>query len=332
MDERYARQVILKQIGRAGQEKLAASSVLIIGLGALGSVASNILARIGVGRIALVDRDYVELSNLHRQALFDERDIGLPKAVAAKNELQKINSLVTIKEFVTDFNSANAEELVKDVNLILDGTDNLETRFLINDVAVKLGVPWVYASCISTLGMTFNIVPGKTPCLRCVMPSLPPTGSLDTCETAGILSTAPAVIASIQSTEAIKILLGKEFSKKLCVVNVWTNRTDFLNIRPDKNCRTCQKRDFEFLEGRYASKIHRLCGLNTFQIRTPTGPIDLKGLARKLRGVGKVSHNPYILHFQIGQKMLSIFRDGRVIAKGVKDEKEAKSLCARFMG
>lgn len=333
MGDRYSRQMILREIGEKGQKRLAKSSVLVVGLGALGSVSSNILVRVGVGRVVLLDRDYVELNNLQRQVLFDEGDVGLPKAVAAKNKLERINSLVDIESLITDLNSTNAEEILKDIDLILDGTDNLETRFLINDVSIKNKIPWISASCISTYGMTFNIVPRKTPCFRCIIPSLPPVGSLETCETAGILNTVPVVIASIQSTEAIKILLGEVFSKKLCMVNMWENTIDFLEVKLDKNCETCQKRNFEFLKGKHAYEISRLCGINTFQLKIPMKSVDFNNLAKKLQRVGHVIYNPYILYFKVDQKTLALFKtEGRVIVKGVKDEKEAKSLCSRYIG
>ena len=235
MEERYSRQVILPQFGLEGQDKLSKSRVAIIGCGALGSVAANTLARVGVGHIAIIDRDFVELNNLQRQVLFDEADVGRPKAIAAYEKLKRINSSITLEPVVKDVNHTNIESLIRDVNLVLDGTDNFHTRFVVNDACVKHGIPWIYAAAIGTSGLLMPILPDG-PCLRCLFASPPPAGALPTCDTAGVLSTAPLVVAGWESTEAIKLLLGEAGESRLAIIDVWEQTFSTLEVGKAAEC------------------------------------------------------------------------------------------------
>jgi len=332
--KRYSRQIVLKNIGLDGQRRLLNKRVVIIGLGALGSMSAMLLARIGVGEIKIVDRDYVEIDNLHRQILYDEEDAvyKLPKAEAAANKLKKINSSITITPVVSHVSHRNIENIVEGYDIIIDGTDNFETRFLINDVAIKNNIPWIYGSAIETYGMTMNIVPGETPCLRCIMREPPPPASLPTCETVGIIPSIASIISSIQVTEAIKILLNKSYRKDLFIVDVWNNEFTSIKINVDKNCPVCTLGEYEYLEGReYKTSV--LCGRNAIQILPDREvSINLSSLAEKLSKIGKVRLSKFILHANISGYELSIFKDGRAIIKGTTDEKIAKSLYTRYIG
>lgn len=330
VSERYSRQIVMEEIGK-NQDKLLKSKVAIVGLGALGSHAVEMLARAGVGKLILIDRDYVELSNLQRQALYTEEDIDLPKAIAMKQHLEDINSETSVGAHIDDLSCKNAEDLLKDVGLIIDGTDNLETRFLINDVSVKYKIPWIYGAAVGTEGSSLNIVHGK-PCLRCVIPELPDSGSLDTCETRGVLNALPPLIAGRQVSEAMKILLGKDYSTKFFRVDSWNDKFELLDVERNKNCTCCVRNNFEFLGGRRGSLTTRMCGLDTFQIRLDKKPESLEKVAGKLIGIKEVSANTYMMHFNIDGKKVSVFKDGRVIVKGVRDGKEAKSIVAKYIG
>lgn len=328
--ERYSPQIILKEIGK-DQNKLSKSTVAVIGLGALGTYSSELLVRSGIGEIILIDRDYIELSNLQRQTLFTENDLDLPKVIAAKKHLEKINSELRIEAHVEDFNYKNAEELVSDADIIIDGTDNLETRFLINDLSVKNRIPWIYGAVVGTEGMSFNIIPSK-PCFRCIISDLPKIGSLDTCETRGILNTLPPLIAGRQVTEAIKILLNKDYSDKFFRVDLWNNKFELLNVKKSEDCVCCKRKNFEFLNGVRGTFATRMCGMNTFQIRLTKEIESFERLSKKLESVGKVSFNEFILHFSVNNKKLSLFKDGRIIVKGVRNEKEAKTYVSKYIG
>ena len=337
MQDRYSRQMILPNIGEEGQKTLLKSKIAIIGCGALGTVVANNLVRAGVGRTLIVDRDFVEMNNLQRQILFDEDDIGIPKAVAAAEKLKRVNSDVEIETMVKDLNHMNAEKIMSGVDLVLDGTDNMQTRFLINDVCVKGEIPWIYTAAVGTYGMMMTIVPGRTPCFRCFLPDVPEPGSLPTCDTAGILNTISAIIASIESTEAIKILLGKKITtnaeSNLTFYDVWSNIFDKVTIIRDKKCRCCVEHKFDFLNAAKEEIITSLCGRNAIQI-TPAQPADIsfKSLAERLKRLGEVRFNNFILVFKERDKEISLFKDGRVIIKGTDDEKVARSLYARFIG
>ncbi len=333
--DRYARQIRLPEIGNDGQKRLAEGAVLLVGCGALGSTLAVTLARAGVGSIRIVDRDVIELNNLQRQALFDEADAaaGLPKAIAAVEKLRSINSSVSVDGRVADVTARNIESLMAGVSLVLDGTDNFETRYLINDACVRLGTPWIYGGVIGTTGMTMNVLPGAGACLRCVFPETPPTGALPTCETAGVLNTAPAVIASLQATEAFKILCGGEPSTSMTYVDVWKQLFRQMAISPDDECPCCVHRMFEYLSAEETAMTTTLCGRNAVQI-TPAGDAkaDLRRLSEALSAVGDVSLNASVLRFRPQGHEMLLFPDGRAMINGTDDEKLARSLYARYFG
>ncbi len=336
--ERYSRQTLLEQIGRDGQERLISSRVAIIGCGALGTVIASTLVRSGVGRLTIVDRDYIELSNLQRQILFDEEDIarGLPKAVAAAQKLRRINSEVHIEPVVTDLNAGNAERIIRNVDLVLDATDNFETRLLINDVCIKQGIPWVYGAVVATYGMTMAIVPGRTPCFRCFLGQIPPPGSRPTCDTVGVLAPAVNMVASLEVAEGLKLLLGKadELNGTLLYVDAWTATLEQLELgKRDAPCLACDLGQFEFLEGRAGSFVTSLCGRDAVQIRFHgQGKVSLPELARRLSPAGEVTFNEHMLRFRVDSYELNVFPDARAIIRGTSDEDVARSLYARYIG
>ena len=331
---------MFKPLGEEGQRKLCASRVAVIGCGALGSVITNTLARAGVGFLRIVDRDFIELNNLQRQVLFDEKDIAqnIPKAIATANKIKDINSQIEIEPVVSDVNFTNIENFIQDVDLVLDGTDNFETRFLVNDACVKLGKPWIYAACIGAHGLTMNILPGKTPCLRCVFESAPPPELTPTCDTAGILASAATVIASLACTEAIKLLSGNEkaVSNTLFSFNVWTRETKSFRLeglREKTNCPACKQQNFEFLKGDQSARTTTLCGRNAVQISRPDRlKLNLDELAGRLKPVGNVSYNKFMLQADINGYHLTVFPDGRAIVKGTNDPAKAKTVYAKFIG
>jgi len=336
--ERYSRQALLAEIGEEGQRRLLASGAAIIGCGALGSVLASTLVRAGVGRVKIVDRDYIELNNLQRQILFDEEDIarGLPKAVAAAEKLRRVNSESDIEALVTDVSPANVEEIISDVDLVLDGTDNFETRFLLNDACLKHAVPWVYAAVVSTYGMTMAIVPQRTPCFRCFLPDLPPPGSTATCDTAGVLGPAVHIVASLAATEALKLLLDKqdEMHRRLLYVDAWTGTLERLEVgKSIEPCPACDLGRFDFLQARHGSYMTRLCGRDVVRVsmRGETR-LSLPDLAERLARVGDVTVNQYMLQFSVGSKQITLFPDGRAIIKGTSDEAAARTLYARYIG
>lgn len=326
---RYSRQEIFSEIGKQGQNKLRKSSVAIVGLGALGSVSAELLARAGIGKLVLIDRDIVELSNLQRQSLYDESDIGKPKAIAAKEKLHKINSEVKIDFFIDDLNYNNIGKIIgiKNINLILDCTDNLETRFLINDFSVKNKIPFIYSSAVGSKGYVFDVVPDKNnPCLRCFLKD---AAQLDTCETAGVLNTITHIIPSVQSNEAIKILLNRSYERNLLYFDIWKNELMKIRINKNKNCECCVKNNFEYLSGKKSSKTIKMCGDNIFQIKNKSiNKDEFNNLKNRLKKIGKIIDFGYCINFE---NKLTIFQDGRALIKA-KDEKEAKSLYSRFVG
>ena len=336
MNNRYIKQILFSKIGEQGQKKLLNSSVVIIGCGALGSVIANNLARAGVGKIKIVDRDFVELDNLQRQILFDEEDArkSIPKAIAAVEKLKKINSTISLEAKVCDVNPTNIEEIIDDADIVLDGTDNMETRFLINDACVKNNIPWVYGAAIGATGLTMDIIPGKTPCLRCVIAKLPPAGALPTCETAGILNTITNIIASLETSEAIKILVNDEsINRKLIYFDAWNSSLDKIEIKRDENCSTCVKREFSVLNAEETSWSAVLCGRNAVQVRPPKQTkISLENLGQQLAKVGEIAHKGYVLFFKIDSYELIIFPDARAIIKGTTDIPMARSLYAKYIG
>ncbi len=336
---RYHRQYLLPQIGGEGQKKISSSRVVVLGCGALGSIIANHLARAGAGMIRIVDRDFVELNNLQRQVLFDEEDIrrNLPKAVAAKEKLEKINSSIKVEALVTDVNHTNIESLIKGADLVLDGMDNFETRFLINDTCITHSIPWIYGGCIGTHGITMTIIPGKTPCLRCVFESAPPPELSPTCDTAGVLGPAVNIIASLQATEALKFLSGnlQALDKTLYTYDAWTREARALrieNLRQKINCPTCGERNFEYLRGEKGSRSTSLCGRNAVQIsRDQPLSLDFKELAAKLKPVGEVSYNAFLLKFKTGEHEITLFPDGRAIVIGTASVAIARSLYSKYI-
>ena len=338
--DRYARQVQYPHLGAEGQRRLLASRVLICGCGALGTVLANTLARAGVGHLRIVDRDFIELNNLQRQVLFDEEDIAaaLPKAVAAAEKLRKINSAIEIEAVVADVDHTNIESLCADVDMILDGTDNFETRFLVNDVAVKHGIPWVYGGCLGADGQTITILPGETPCLRCVIPEPPPPGESPTCDTAGILAPIINVIASLEANEALKILSGHRdaVSRAWTIIGLWDNTVRQVDIsaqRREGECPACGRGEFPWLEGHRGSHTAVLCGRNAVQLTFPKRePLSLEALAEKLDPVGRVTQNGFLLRLSVDGYQLTVFPDGRAIIGGTDDIATAKTVYARYIG
>jgi molybdopterin/thiamine biosynthesis adenylyltransferase len=331
---RYSRQTMFPPIGEAGQVKLGKGSAVVIGCGALGSNIAGFLVRAGVGRVRIVDRDFIEVHNLQRQVLFDEEDIeaGLPKAVAAERRLRKINSTVEVEGIVADANYTNIEGFCAGADVILDGLDNLETRFLINDVSLKHRIPWVYGGAVASSGMTMTVVPGETACFRCISPVVPENGSELTCETAGILGTVPALIAALQATEAIKLLVGAPVSRDLLTVDIWTGDFQRLQVGPRDDCPACRGR-YDFLEEKFDIRTTSFCGQSRAVQVVNTGltHIDMEKLAGRLEGGGEVRRNEFMLTFTAGEHEMVVFPDGRAIVKGTRDEALARQLYARYI-
>jgi molybdopterin-synthase adenylyltransferase len=333
--ERYSRQIRYSGVGEEGQQHIARARVAVVGCGALGGAQAEILARAGTGFLRVIDRDYVEISNLQRQFLFDEADAaeGLPKAVAAARRLGAANSLIEIEPIVDDLTPSNASGLLGDVDLILDGTDNFETRYLINDLAVSRGIPWIYGAAVGSYGLKMSIVPQTTPCLACVYPE-PPSGVQPTCETAGVLAPVTLAIASLQCADALLILSGHadRLSRTITTIDVWTGEIRQA-VRPsrDPQCAVCGKRNFRHLDARGRAPIS-LCGRDAVQIHERSGPVDLQELARQLAPVGGVRANEFALRATIDAYELTVFPDGRAIIKGTSDVGVARSLYARYIG
>ncbi|MFO0850225.1 MAG: ThiF family adenylyltransferase [Gemmataceae bacterium] len=343
--DRYSRQMRVPGIGKAGQERIMASRVTLCGVGALGTVLANTLVRAGVGFVRVVDRDFVEPSNLQRQVLFDESDVtnNLPKAEAAAAKLRQINSSVTVEPVVADIDRTNIEELCRDTDLILDGTDNFEVRYLINDVAVKLGKPWVYGGAVGVEGMTMTIIPGQTPCLRCVFEASPGPGEVGTCETAGVLGPIVSVIASMQAAEAIKLLAGKPeaINKELFILNLWENTSRRVKVAPlagrKGKCPCCALKQFEWLDGAHGTQTTSLCGRNAVQVtQRRATKLDFAELTRQLSATGPVTANKFLLKFSVTDAgdgyEFTVFPDGRAIIKGTDDTDRARTLYAKYIG
>lgn len=341
--ERYSRQILFAPIGEEGQERLRQSSGTLIGCGALGSAVAGLLVRAGLGRLRIVDRDFVEPSNLQRQTLFEEADAQelLPKAVAAERRLRRINSDVEVEGIVADLTPANAEELLGGSAVVLDGTDNFETRLLVNDYAVKQSLPWVYAAVVSSHGLTMPIHPGESACLACLAEDgeLAEDGSAiranePTCDTVGVLGSAAGVIASLEATSATKILLGKSGAQdaRLMAFDVWTGRFQSLQIPRRENCRACAQRRFSYLEGEAQPRL-TLCGRDSVQIHEHGRRLNLTALGRNLAAAGsQVRQNDFLLRLQIPPYELTLFADGRAIIKGTRDPSVARSIYARYVG
>ena len=335
LDDRYSRQILFHGIGAEGQTRLAHSRVAVVGCGATGSAVASLLARSGVGTIRIIDRDYVEPSNLQRQTLFDEADAreSLPKAIAAARRIAGFNSQVMVEPQVADLTPDNIEVLLEGVSVVLDGTDNFETRYLINDFAVKNNLPWIYAAAVGSYAVTLNVLPGVTSCLACIFAESP-YGTFETCETAGILNSAVNLVASIEATEAIKLLVGSHdnMRRSLLSFDVWTNeRAEVQAAKPRPGCRACGERDFVHLAGTGRPHI-TLCGRNSVQIHERHRPIDFAEMNQRLTPHGTVRHNNFVLRFWREPYEMTLFPDGRAIIKGTTDTGVARSLYARFVG
>ncbi len=337
--DRYLRQVRFAPLGEAGQRRLMTGRVLICGCGALGSVVADTLVRAGVGFVRIVDRDFVEVDNLHRQVLFSEADAAaqLPKAVAATERLRLINSEVEVDGVVADVNANNIRALADEVDLLVDGTDNFETRYLLNDYAVANNKPWLFAGCVGAEGQTLAIVPGKTPCLACIMPEPPPASVQPTCETAGVLAPIVNVVASLQAIEAIKILSGhgEQLNPAMTIVDLWNHRIRSIGLSNGRraDCLVCGQREFQWLEGGRGSAVTQLCGRNSVQISpTSTEPIDLALLAEKLGSAGAVMANSFLVRLAVGDYQLTVFADGRTIVGGTDDPAVARTVHAKYVG
>ncbi|MGA9542166.1 MAG: ThiF family adenylyltransferase [Candidatus Sulfotelmatobacter sp.] len=336
-EDRYSRQILFRGIGGDGQRRLAAGRVAIVGCGATGSVLASLLARAGVGTLRIIDRDYVEASNLQRQSLFDEKDAGesLPKAIAAARKISAFNSEIVVEARVEDLVPGNINVLLEGVDVILDGTDNFETRYLVNDYAVKNSISWIYAAAVGGYGVTLNILPGTTACLACIFPDTP-SGMVETCETSGILNTAVNLVASIAATEAVKLLVGgtaaEQLRKTLWSFDVWRNEhAEIAAAHPRPGCRSCGERDFVHLAGEGRPHI-TMCGRNSVQIHERARPIDFAEMQTRLEAHGVVRHNEFVLKFWREPYEMTLFRDGRAIIKGTTETGVARSLYARYVG
>ena len=333
--EKYSRQILFAGIGEEGQQRLLASSAVLVGCGAIGAATANLLARAGVGKLRIVDRDFVEPSNLQRQTLFDEADAlsTLPKAIAAERKLRSINSGVSVEGVVADLSPSNAADLLSRFDLILDGTDNFETRFLINDFAVQHNQPWIYAAAVASYGLTMTIRPGATPCLACLMDAQR-QGLEETCDTAGVLGPIVNLIASLEAAEAVKILAGRTdaLHGRLISCDVWSGHFQSVRIARNPDCRACGRRDFTYLQGEAQPHI-TMCGRDSVQIHERSRALDLATLKSRLAPtVSDVRHNEFLLRFRIPPYEMTVFSDGRAILKGTKDPAVARSLYARYIG
>lgn len=335
LHERYSRQILFAGIGESGQEKLSGSRVVIVGCGATGSAVAALLARAGVGTLRIIDRDFVEPSNLQRQSLFDESDAieSAPKAIAAARKIASFNPAVNVDARVDDLRPENIDELLADSQLIMDGTDNFETRYLLNDWSVKNSIPWIYTAAVGAYAASMNIVPGTTACLTCLFEEMP-SGVVETCETAGILNSAVNYAASIAATEAIKSLSGSSSPMRHTLISydLWQNqRAEVSAEHPRAGCRTCSGRDFVHLEGKGRAHI-TLCGRNSVQIHEHARALDLAEIGRRLTPLGSVRHNEFLLKFKTDPFEMTLFPDGRAIIKGTTDTALARSLYARYVG
>jgi molybdopterin-synthase adenylyltransferase len=337
LEGKYSRQILFAGIGEEGQQRLLASSAAIVGCGAIGAASAELLVRAGVGRVRIIDRDFVEPTNLQRQTLFDEEDAraALPKAVAAERKLRAINADVAVEGIVADVGPGNADELLAGFDLILDGADNFETRFLINDYSIHSARPWIYAAAVASYGVTMTIRPGLTPCLVCLLESSSNgQGVEDTCDTVGVLGPIVNLIAALEAAEALKLLAGREeaLHGRLISCDVWSGRFQSVRATRDLACRACGRRDFTYLQGRAQPHI-TLCGRDSVQIHERRRALDLGALRDRLaETVSDVRHNEFLLCFCVPPFKMTVFADGRAILKGTKDPTVARSLYARYIG
>ena len=338
MNERYSRQILFREIGSSGQDKLRNSRVLLVGCGALGAAHAEMLARAGVGKLRIVDRDFVEYTNLQRQTLYKESDADerLPKAVAAKSRIAEINSEIEVEAIVADVNHSNIESLIDGCDLVLDGSDNFQVRYLLNDACVKHNTTWIYGAAVSSYGTTMTIIPGKTPCLRCIFDEMPDAGTSPTCDTAGVIMPIIATVSATQVAETLKILVGdlESLHGSLMQFDIWANDRQRIKLgEPNADCKTCGLRNFEFLNTETPEFSAVLCGRNAVQIAPPTATtLDLESLAERLQFLVAVNVNEYLLRFTTGENEMTVFRDGRAIVKGTDDISVARSLYAKFIG
>ncbi|HKT48006.1 MAG TPA: ThiF family adenylyltransferase [Candidatus Acidoferrales bacterium] len=334
--EKYSRQTLFAGIGRDGQQRIVQSSAVVVGCGAIGAAAASLLVRAGVGRVRVIDRDFVEDSNLQRQILFDEADArqSLPKAVAARQKLAAVNSSVAVEGIVADVQPKNAQELLSGFDVVLDGTDNFETRLLINDFAVHAGRPWIYAAAVASYGVTMTVRPGATPCLACLAEISEGHGLEETCDTVGVLGPIVNLVASLEVAEALKLLAGREeaLHGRLISCDVWTGRFQSIRIERNPECRACARREFAFLAGEAQPHI-TMCGRDSVQIHERERKLDLGALQQRLAAtVAEVRSNEFLLRFRVPPYEMTVFADGRAILKGTKDPAVARTLYARYIG
>lgn len=334
--ERYKRQVALAEIGIEGQELIRKSRVVIMGCGALGAMNASLLARAGIGRLILVDRDIVRVENLHRQVLFDENDAeeGLPKAVAAARALRKANSTIEVTDVVADVDHTNVLELIAGANAVVDGADNFELRYLVNEACVKLGVPFVFGAVLGTYGVQMTVVPREGPCLWCILPEIPRPGSVPTCESVGVLGTAVALVAALQATETLKVVTRRKSRLRgtLLGIDVWTGEHAEVRVERNEKCLVCGQERYELLEGRVGQRSEVLCGQEAVQIRLAAQPCDFSEIEARLGACCRLQKNPYMLQFEAEGLVITLFRDGRAIVRGTGDPVLAKSVLARWLG
>lgn len=339
-DQRYASQIRLSAIGAAGQARLRAGRAVVIGVGATGSAIAEALVRAGVGHVRVVDRDVLELGNLHRQVLYDEDDLaaGEPKAEAARRRLARMNREVEVEAVVADLQPSNARALVRDAHVVLDGTDTFLTRLVLNDACLEAGTPWVYAGVVGTAVHGFPILPGQPPCFRCYVGEVPAPGTVETCETAGVLGSAVLVASGLAATEGLKLLLGHQAQAAhgLLVLDAWTRESRLLGLSPDPDCPACAGR-YELLAGP-GGESASLCGRDAVALRAPAADqvVDLEGLAARLAPLGALpTRNRFLVRFapsEAPELSLTVFRDGRAIVQGTRDLAAARGLYARYVG
>jgi len=331
-ENRYSRQILLPEIGREGQKMLGKSRAVVIGCGALGTYALSFLVRAGVGQVHVIDRDIIDISNLQRQSLFAEKDVGRPKAKVAEERLREINSDIDIHGEIADISHANVQRILTGATVVLDATDNMDTRFLINDACVKLGIPWIYAGAVGVTGMVMPIVKDG-PCLRCVFPSLPQPGQLPTCDTVGIINTLPSMVASLEATEAFKVMVGKEPDKELMVLDVWQGELQKIKVKKNPECDCCGRRNFSYLQAKERKLVASLCGRNAVQI-IPVKPLrgGLGDLRKQLSKSGSSSIVDGVLKFSAKGVDITVFPDGRTIVGGTTDLSKAKTIFSKYIG
>jgi molybdopterin/thiamine biosynthesis adenylyltransferase len=333
--EKYSRQILFPGIGEAGQERLLGGSAALVGAGALGGALAALLVRAGLGRLRIIDRDFVEPSNLQRQVLFDEADArqALPKAVAAERKLRAANSSVAVEGVVADLGPRNARELLEGFSVLLDGTDNFETRFLLNDAAIEFSTPWIYAAVVSSYGLTMPILPGRTACLACLVDSSARAGMEETCDTVGVINPAVSLVASLAAAQAIKLIAGEdEPEPRLLSCDVWTGKFQSICVARNPDCPACAQRELRYLAGEAQPHI-TLCGRDSVQIHERERRLNLAALGRRLEAVAQeVRKNDFLLRFRVPPYELTVFRDGRAIVKGTRDPALARSLYARYIG